>query len=275
MPGRNLRRGQAPALHNFRVRSTDGALALPALGLLRAKNELTKLGKSLVEKVTAKKKGGYLARVKRMRMAYGLICFTAFFEALDRVLPKDLRKKIDLDPAEKKRIAERATRVTDKDRAVADPQREGPQDVPLPFPHPVAQFEEQTQRPTRSYEQMAKGLGEFFKRLPTPEKGNDGPARFAKAAEKLPQIALKCFEAQYVELARKYHDFCVWSQLHEHRTTQGKLKAISEYVSSHAALLAESEKNRHRVHQTSQDRVGHSRSIQGSRSQGCRRRPET
>ena len=79
-----------------------GPQALPALGLLRAKDEITRLGKNLLEKVTSKKEADFIVRTEQMKIAYGLMCFTAFFEALDRLLPDDLRERIDLRPSEKK-----------------------------------------------------------------------------------------------------------------------------------------------------------------------------
>ena len=123
-----------------------GPQALPALGALSVKGELTKLARSLLDGATAKKENDYLARMERMQMAYGLICFTAFFEALDRLLPDDLRKAIDLQPAEKKRLVARTTRqagkLVEKDGSHFESRQEVPLDVPLPFPHPVAAFEE-------------------------------------------------------------------------------------------------------------------------------------
>lgn len=85
-----------------------GPAALPALGLLSVKNELTAFGKMLLSKITSKKESDYLARMCRMEVAYGLICYTAFFEALDSLLPDDLRNEIVLQLQEKKQIAKLA-----------------------------------------------------------------------------------------------------------------------------------------------------------------------
>src|SRR5687768_14313829 len=52
--------------------------ALPTLG---AKNELIKLGRFVFEKVTAKTNEDYIGRQDTMQIAYGLIVFTAFFDA--------------------------------------------------------------------------------------------------------------------------------------------------------------------------------------------------
>jgi energy-coupling factor transporter ATP-binding protein EcfA2 len=220
-----------------------GPAALPILGLLGAKGELTKLGKSLFEKVIAKKEADYLSRMERMRMAYGLICFTAFFEALDRLLPDNLRKKISLQPAEKNRIVEHATRCAEEEQTTLEIPKEGFLDVPLPFPHPVASYEEQMEPLGQLYNHMAKGFQNFVdKQAVMEEVDEETTVQIRKTINELPETALKYFEAQYLELARIYPDFCIWSRLHEHKTIQGKLKIVTDYQKYHASLLAESEK---------------------------------
>ena len=86
-----------------------GPQALPALGALGAKGELTRISKAIFNRVTSKQESDYIARLKRMEIAYGLICFTAFYEALDEKLPDELRQEIALQAGEKANIARQAT----------------------------------------------------------------------------------------------------------------------------------------------------------------------
>ena len=72
-----------------------GPAALPALALLTAKNELTKLGRTILERITSKREDDFLAHQERMRMACGIVCFMAFFQALDRKLPESVWKSVD------------------------------------------------------------------------------------------------------------------------------------------------------------------------------------
>ena len=78
-----------------------GPLGFGLLPLIAVKNELTKVGKNVLEKFSKKKDADYIARQTRMQVAYGLICFTAFFEALDRQIPQNIREKIRLLKDEK------------------------------------------------------------------------------------------------------------------------------------------------------------------------------
>jgi len=224
-----------------------GPAALPALGLLGVKNELTSLGKTLLSKITSKKESDYLARMRRMEVAYGLICYTAFFEALDRLLPDDLRKEIDLQPREKEHIVKRAEkcatghpRVRDKEHLI---EHEGPFSEPVPFPHPVTSFEDLKERLTSLYDHMAKGFSEFVNKLAVLERADEGKVvRFRESLKPLAGTATDCFEAQYYELARKYEDFWVWAQLQEHKATRGKVRELSDYLREHRTLAIQVEK---------------------------------
>jgi hypothetical protein len=224
-----------------------GPQALTALGFISAKNELTRLSKSLLEKLIAKKETDFLARIERMQMAYGFICYTAFFEALDRLLPEDLRKRIALQPSEKQfisgRAANRVAKQMREDQTDLEIKRESTPDILLPFPHPVSTYQEQTAQLRQLYDHMAKGFSEFLQKLAIGEERNEKTlAQIRDAIQKLPDTALKCFESQYFALAEQYQDFCLWSRLHEYKTTQHELKNLSDYVKRHAILLTESEK---------------------------------
>jgi len=76
--------------------------------MIAVKNEIVKISKGVFESVAGKKDDDYLARHHRMEIAYGLICFTAFFEALDQQIPKELREKINLMNGEKISLAKDA-----------------------------------------------------------------------------------------------------------------------------------------------------------------------
>ena len=174
-----------------------GPEALPALGLLRAKNELTSLGKTLLSKLTSKKESDYLARMRRMEVAYGLICYTAFFEAVDRLLPDDLRKQIALRREDKEHIAERAHKRAIGHAAVHEEgpliQHHEPFTDPVGFPHPVSSFEELKQRVTRLYDQMAKGFSEFANKHVVVDWNDEKRiGRFHKAVKNLSQTATEC-----------------------------------------------------------------------------------
>lgn len=123
-----------------------GPAALPILGLLTAKNELVRLGKSVFEAVVGRKDDDFLAHHDRMQKAYGLICFTSFFEALDRTLPENLRQHFELLASEKESISKKAIqtgKVKEERTLEGDAQGLDLSAAVIPFPHPLDSFSDQ------------------------------------------------------------------------------------------------------------------------------------
>lgn len=214
------------------------AALLPTLAV---KNELVKIGKGVFEKLSKKKDNDYLARQERMQMAYGLLCFTAFFEALDEQIPEALRKKLGLLSGEKAFLVKDAIAKTAE-------QRKEPADVcehadaplaslPLAFPHPTETLDQQVQRHADLWKQMGAGFLSFIPNLAFWEQAEEKEqAQVLSAIQKVPEEAKKCFEAQYFELVRRFEDFAVWANLQEHKKTKEMIGELSEYVRQHAAL---------------------------------------
>ncbi len=212
-----------------------GPKALPALKLLGAKSQLVKSGKWLLEKVTGKKETDYLARIKRMRVAHGLICYTAFFEALDKLLPTDLRKSLDLQGEDREQLAKSAGKSLSTQTQETGDELDGVGEEPLPFPHPVSPHE-QTEQLGQLYESMAKGFLEFLDKLVLWEiRDAQMVNKFKEEAADLPQLALECFESQYFALSKEYVDFRIWSQITDH-------KAMTDYLKQYNLLLGTAKK---------------------------------
>ncbi len=207
-----------------------GPAALPALSLLGAKNGLTALGRNLLSKITSKKESDYLARMQRMEVAYGLICYTAFFDAIDQNFSEDLLKEISLQLTDKLHIAAKNQKCTAHDgktkQLAIEP--EGPFVDPLPFPHPTSSFNEITKHLSNLYDQMAKSFDGFIENSSILEDEKKA-AVYSASLKTLPKTAIKCFEAQYFELARKYDEFRIWIQINDR-------KEMSNYFSKYQAL---------------------------------------
>ena len=85
-----------------------GPAAVVLLPIIAVKNEVVKLGKHVFEAFSKRNDADYVARQQRMEIAYGLICFTAFFEALDGQIPEEIRTQIGFLKGEKALIAKSA-----------------------------------------------------------------------------------------------------------------------------------------------------------------------
>jgi hypothetical protein len=210
---------------------------LPTLG---AKNELVRLGKDVFKRVTSLKDEDYLGRSERMEMAYGLIVFTAFFDALDSQLPKTLRGKIgSLDPhrAFLAKEAARKSRQPEPLISVYD-LADGPiANIHFAFPHPTESLDQQIERHQNLWKQMAQGFSGFVQRLAFWDDESDkDKAHITSVIQKVPEQVTRFFEAQYFELARTFEDFAIWANLHEHARTKQLIRDLSIYVKQHIKL---------------------------------------
>jgi hypothetical protein len=220
-----------------------GPAAAALLPLLSVKNELVKMGKYVFDSFVKKEDSDYLAKQQRMQVAYSLLVFTSFFEALDRKMPKEIRDRIGSLDSEKMSIAESATGTSSSLRSEsfaisASSEVPGPLVTqPLVFPHPTESLSQQVERHNLLWQQMAQAYRAFLHGLPVWEEiGDKKLDALSGATQKLPEAAAAFFEAQYFELARRYEDFAVWANLQEHKRTKGLIESLSAYVQRYAAL---------------------------------------
>lgn len=216
------------------------AAILPTLAV---KNELIKQGKLVFERIGKKKDGDHAARLSRMQAAYGLICYTAFFEALEAALPESIRARAKLLPSEKAKLA--------NDALFAEPAGEpvgrgiGDDVNPLtcfsvPFPHPAEQFADHVTRLTPLWKRMGDGFCSFIVKLAVwDELEEKERANLQVNLDKIAISSAQYYEAQYFDLCQKFPDFAVWGNLHEHASTRARISELSAYVQAYAKLAAE------------------------------------
>lgn len=219
-----------------------GPVALALLPLLGVKNELIKIGKYVFDKLS-NKDNDYLARQERMQIAYGVLPFTAFFEALDAQIPDNLRARIRLLQGEKvflaKAVAESLPATAKKTSDALEPKdRLNPiTALALSFPHPTESLPRQIEHHANLWRQMADGFQQFLQKLAFWEEAKEEErTQIRSAIAKVPEEAAKHFEAQYCELARKYNEFAIWANLQEHKNTKALLGEVSGYLRQYAAL---------------------------------------
>ncbi len=223
-----------------------GPVAMAALPVLGVKNELTKIGKSVFEKLTKSKDEEYLSRYETMHAAYGLLVFTSFFDALDASIPKALRDQIKLLDPEKVFLAREGVDKSSGDgesQSACNAEHTPVSTYSLPFPHPTETLADQSSRHKKLWAQMAQGFLGLVQKLAFWEEANDKKrATLLGGLSKIEEAAAVRFEAQYFELARKFEDFAVWANLQAHRDAKALIGQMSEFVREHAALSATSHK---------------------------------
>jgi len=181
-----------------------------------------------------------------MQMAYGLLVFTSFFDALDSRLPETLRKEIALLATEKTFLAKDAVgkAASKESRNAICAAHDAPIfTYPFPFPHPTETLAEQCQRQVKLWTQMGQGFKDFVQKLAFWDDADEKKkASLLSGLEKIEEEAAKRFETQYFELARKFEDFAVWANLQAHKGTKALIGELSNYVKLHAELSVASGK---------------------------------
>lgn len=199
------------------------------IGFIRAiseKDKLIDLGKLVLQKILDKKSSDYVTRIDQMKEAYGLICFTAFFDSLDHVLPDDIRKSINLTLKEKGAIFQESAAGEKEDLPAyikeaarhpdlyEDRKKQRSVDIPIIFPDIVYSSARVDKELRRLYEIMAHFVFEFVGRLSFQEHAGEKDVRiFGEGMQELPQMALKQFHEQYLYLCSHFEEFYVFTQM--------------------------------------------------------------
>ena len=199
------------------------------IGFIRAiseKDKLIDLGKLVLQKILNKKSSDYVTRIDQMKEAYGLICFTAFFDSLDHLLPDDIRKSINLTLKEKEAIFQESAAGEKEDLPTyikeaarhpdlyEDRKKQRSIDIPIIFPDIVYSSSRVDKELRRMYEVMADFVFEFVGRLSFQEHAGEKDVRiFGEGMQELPQMALKQFHEQYLYLCSHFKEFYVFTQM--------------------------------------------------------------
>lgn len=218
-----------------------GPSALPALGLLGAKNELTTLGKEGLKRLQKESNAAKLSRYELLSSAYVLICYTAFFEAVDEVLPQ-IHRDFKLTGNERLIVTEAAllklqTQVAEATQAGTDAAA-----YPIDLPHPTSTIEEDAANLSRLYNLMSHGFRRFVEGLRGWDEAEEHERdKISALISGLPDRARVLYRGQYLALCADYNEFCVWSNLHEHELTRAKLDSLSAEVKAVLRMRAQAE----------------------------------
>jgi signal transduction histidine kinase len=212
------------------VLTVVGFGASPALigftaDLLAIKTELTNVATRVLSWFGDEKQPSPSERVQRMRVAYGLLACSAFFEAVERRMPNvmkvfqvDKRDRTYLVNATLERIREKQGRET---KELSGDLWNQPL---LPFPHPADNWDQQQRELSEVYEALAVGLAAFLPGLAYWDELNDTAKQdLLNECEQIPKEALRCFETQYTVLATDCYEFRVWAHRQEYISGQRRL----------------------------------------------------
>jgi len=191
-----------------------GPQFLPILELLDVKDRLFSLGHKVYDFIAQKVEVDYLDRMEQIKAAYALICYTAYFDVLQDVLPNTVRKKLKLEFAKKKELLEESIETAENLQL--------PPAIPdihckVFYADHVTSFSEIKEQLIEIYKRVCNNLIKMISEASIfdeeREKDNHEFANLKEILGSLPQKAIEAYEAQYIQLADQFSDFALFSQL--------------------------------------------------------------
>lgn len=74
------------------------------ISALAEKDKVINLCATVLQKILSRNPDDYSGRIDQMREAYGILCFTSFFDELDKQLPDGIRQNLQLGLPEKENL---------------------------------------------------------------------------------------------------------------------------------------------------------------------------
>ncbi|MEU7874048.1 ATP-binding protein [Dactylosporangium sp. NPDC049140] len=196
-----------------------GPLAVPLLGLFDLKSDAVRLAGDLARGL-ARRGEGFLHRSESLAAAHLLITHTAFWAAADGELGELLRAGDGPETRESPDVA-----VPAAEEAYAGL-------PPVSLPHPAARFADEDQQRLAMYTAMAARLAEGARDLGEWER-----ERLRAGCAALPELAMRHYYAQYLDLMLTGRDFFAWAAAYEHAKTQALVVEQTAAIDSRLGLV--------------------------------------
>ena len=211
----------------------DGNAIEAVIDALAEKKGVIDAAKRVLEVVKNLEEPGYKDRVEKMRLAYGLLYYTAFFDALDGNMPENIRKRLKPRPNEQRNLSRSAVRSAD----VVPKEQCG-----IVFPNICFDLNEVDKYLKELYEAMTSGYTEFINGLAFEEEASEKEyILFRKAANELPQKALDAFYDQYLTLCKDFNEFYIYTSI------GWKTEIVSTLDNKYNSLISIAMRNRNSI----------------------------
>jgi AAA domain len=195
------------------------------VAVLSKREALIKAGQAILDHLKGHGAGDEVAQLQRLESAHVLITYTAFFDSVSEMVPEaweGLARAVEIQPATEETVpgglVKRAQRA-ELSAQVGDSVTE--------LPHPVETIEERQKRLHRFYEFMTIALVkllETFKIFSADARNVFATLR--DLPEDLIQNSIYRYEAQYVELAKSFPEFYIWTELRHKQAVDSALRSI-------------------------------------------------
>lgn len=196
--------------------------------ILGAKPIIEKSIKNIVKAFTNKEFTDFSTKYEHAQIAQVLIVFAAYFDSIKLYLP-DEERKIKISSKEKQILTENSISqyISFLEDNLSKCAKQTAKDIfeyDLSIPDPVENLKDYLGQLKEFYEILNKEFMQFYEKLSFfDEMKEEKREHFLAIIRGLPAKAVENYEKQYYELAVKFNDFFVWTNIQEHKKIQKKL----------------------------------------------------
>lgn len=190
-----------------------GPQLLPLFDLLDVKDRLVNLGKKVYTAISNKLETDYITRTEQIRAAYALICYTAFFDALQDTLPKDIINKLKLKLEDKNKL------IKDANEGVFNKPKNRflPTHGKVFYVDHVTSFVSIKEQLINIYIGITENIIKMIVDSSIFDESNKKDMQsfelLKESLNLLPEKAFKVYESQYIYLADNFGDFALFAQM--------------------------------------------------------------
>lgn len=201
-----------------------GPAYLPLLSCLEVKDRLVNIGKSILESINSICKPDYVTRAQQIKYAYALIVYTSYFDAIDEILPKKLVRVLKKELETKGFLEQEID--NDNNTLLSDY-------MDIPFSDHIDSYSETIDQLNKLYENASERM---LRLIDAKKSEIDSNGKFAIDIKTLMtevnKLAIKNYEAQYIDLASNFNDFAFYVQSLEFQSIQKIVKEQSKRIES-------------------------------------------
>jgi hypothetical protein len=191
--------------------------------VLKERDALIKAGQAILDHLKGHGEGDEVAKLQRLETAHVLITYTAFFDSVSAMVPEAwdaLTKAVEIEPAaDVARMLEKAAWKGELPASAGDPA--------TALPHPVETIEERKRRLYGFYAGLTTALLDLLEtfKIFSADAGNVFATVRDKPVEFIYSVIHR-YEAQYVELAKSFPEFYIWTELRRQQAVESTLRSI-------------------------------------------------
>jgi hypothetical protein len=192
-------------------------------GVFGTRESLIKSGERLITRLSGIGGGSEVDRYRAIESAHLLVCYSAFFDAVAHEIP-DFWTALSLLKSDQTSLTRLALHNELAHTA-----------APLPaVQHPLTGFHAQLAELRRFYHALALTVSQFLETLKIAEvKAARKAGQYVAIKDAIVDRATERYQAQYVELAKKFPEFHIYATFHFQREMDERIRALAEVATTH------------------------------------------